>query len=83
MFKSSAAAKVNPSNSCSTVLILGIWNGFLTSHLFTSLKLLMKRTVLSFLGIMKEGEAQSGLKLQHPQFTQSIQFFDSCFFAWL
>ena len=50
-----AVAKVNPSNSCNTVLILDIGNGFLTSHLFTSLKLLMKHTVLSFLGIMKEG----------------------------
>ena len=59
MFKSKAVAKVNPSNSCNTVLILGIGNGFLTSHLFTSLKSLMKRTVLSFLGIMKEGEAHS------------------------
>ena len=59
MFKSRAVAKVNPSNSCSIVLILGIANGFLTSHLFTSLKLLMKHTVLSFLGIMKEGEAHS------------------------
>ena len=59
MFKSRAVAKVNPSNSCSTVLILGIGNGFLTSHLFTSLKSLMKCTVLSFLGIMKEGEAHS------------------------
>ena len=54
-----AVAKVNPSNSCSTVLILGIGNSFLTSRLFTSLKLLIKRTVLSFLGIMKEGDAHS------------------------
>ena len=54
MFKSRAVAKVNPSNSA---LILGIGNGFLTSRLFTSLKLLMKRTVISFLGIMKEGKA--------------------------
>ncbi len=59
MFKSRAVAKVNPSNSCSTVLILGIGNGFLTSHLFTSLKLLMKPAVLSYLGIMKEGDAHS------------------------
>ena len=59
MFKSRAVAKVNPSNSCNTVLILGIGNGFLTGRLFTSLKSLMKRTVLSFLGIMKEGEAHS------------------------
>ena len=59
MFKSRAVEKVKPSNSCSNVLILGIGNSFLTSHLFTSLKSLMKRTVLSFLGIMKEGEAHS------------------------
>ncbi len=59
MFKSRAVAKVNPSNSCSTVIILGIGNGFLTSHLFISLKLLMKCTVISLLGIMKKGEAHS------------------------
>ncbi len=59
MFKSRAVAIVNPSNSCSTVLILGIGHGFLTRRLFTSLKLLIKRTVLSFFGIMKEGEAYS------------------------
>ena len=54
MFKSRAVAMV-----CSSVLILGIGNGFLTSRVFTSLKALMKRTVLSFLGIMKEGQAHS------------------------
>ena len=59
MFKSSAIAKVNPSNSCSIVLILGIGNGFLTNRLFTSLKSRMKRTVLSFLGIMNEGNTHS------------------------
>ena len=59
MFKSRAVEKVNLSNSCFTGLILGIGNGFLTSHLFTSLKLLMKRTVLSILGIVKEGDAHS------------------------
>ena len=59
MFKSRAVAKVNPSNSCSTVLILGIGTGFLTSQLFTSLKSLIMRAVLSFLGIMKEGDAHS------------------------
>ena len=60
MFKSRAVAKVNPSNSCITVLMLGNGNGFRTSHLFTSLKSLMKHTVLSFLGIMKEGNTHSG-----------------------
>ena len=59
MFKSRAVGKVNPSNSCNAVLILGIGNSFLTSCLFTSLKSLMKCTVLSFLGIMKEGENHS------------------------
>ncbi len=59
MFKPRAVAKVNPSNSCSTVLILGIGNGFLTSHLLTSLKFLMKHTALSFLGIMNEGDTHS------------------------
>ena len=54
MFKSRAVAKVNPSDSCKTVLILGIGNGFLTSHLFTSLKSLMKHMVLSFLSIATE-----------------------------
>ena len=59
MLKSRAVAKVNPSYSCNTVLTLGIGNDYLTSRLFTSLKSLMKRTVLSFFGIMKEGEAHS------------------------
>jgi len=45
MFKSRAVAKVNLSNSYNSVLNLGIGNGFLTSHLFTSLKCLMMRTV--------------------------------------
>ncbi len=38
---------------------MGIGNGFLTSRFFTSLKTLMKHTVLSFLGIMKEDDAQA------------------------
>ena len=59
MFKSRAVAKVNPSNSCNTVLIWGFDNSFLTSHLFTSLKLLMKHTELTILDIMKEGDAHS------------------------
>ncbi len=61
MFKSRAVAKVNvnPSNSCSTVLILGIGKGFLTSLLFTSLKSLIFRTVWSDLGIMNDGDAHS------------------------
>ena len=59
MFRSRAVAKVNPSNSCETVLILGIGNGFLTSRLYTSLKSLMKNKVLSFFGVMKDGDDQS------------------------
>ena len=59
MFKSGAEAKVKPSNSCKTVLILGIGNGFLTSHLLNSLKSLVKHTVLSFFGVKKEGDAHS------------------------
>ena len=66
MFKSTDVA-VNPSNSCSTVLILGIGNGFRTSHLFTSLKSLIKRTVWSFLGIMKEGPTDAGWNSNTPK----------------
>jgi hypothetical protein len=39
------------------MLILGIGKGFLTNLLFTSQKSLKKHTVLSFLGIMKDGNA--------------------------
>ena len=46
------------------VKILDIVNGFLTSCLLTSLKSLMKRTVLSFFGVAKEGDA--------PHVTKSI-----------
>ena len=45
--------------SCSTVLVLGIGKGFLTNLLLTSPKSLKKLTVLSFLGIMKDGKAHS------------------------
>jgi hypothetical protein len=41
------------------MLILGIGKGFLTNLLFTSQKSLKKHTVLSFLGIMKDGKAHS------------------------
>ncbi len=57
--KSRDVAKVKPSNSCNTVLILGIGNGFQTSLLFTSLKSLIIHTVLYFLGIMNDGDAHS------------------------
>ncbi len=56
MFKSRAVAKVNPSNSCSTVLIFGIEKGFLINLL---LKLLGKHTVLFFFGFVNKGEAHS------------------------
>ena len=59
MFKSRAVAKVKPFNSCNTVLILGIGNGFLTMRLLTSLKSLTNRTVWSCFGTIKEGEAHS------------------------
>ena len=59
MFKSKAVAKVKPSISCKTVLILGMGNGFLTIRLLSSLKSLTKRTVLSFFGIMNDGDAHS------------------------
>jgi hypothetical protein len=59
MFKSRAVAKVNPSNSCSTVLIFGIGKGFLINLLLTSQKLLRKQMVLFFFGIMNEGLAHS------------------------
>ncbi len=57
MLKSRAVANENPSISCNTVLIFGIGQGFLTNLLFTSQKSL--HTVLSFLGIMKDGKAHS------------------------
>jgi hypothetical protein len=59
MLRSNTVAKVNPSNSCMTMLIFGIGKGFLTHLLFTSQKLLKKHMVLSFLGIMKDGKAHS------------------------
>jgi hypothetical protein len=52
-------AKVKPSNSYKTVLILDIGNGFLTCRLFTSLKSLIKCTVLSFFGVINDGDAHS------------------------
>jgi hypothetical protein len=59
MLRSRAVAKENPSIYCKTVLIFGVGEGFLTISLFTSQKSLKKHTVLSFLGIMKDGEARS------------------------
>ncbi len=48
------AAASNPLISCNSMLIFWIGKGFLTNLLFTSQKSLKKRTVLSFLGIMKK-----------------------------
>jgi hypothetical protein len=59
MIRSKAVAKVNPSNSCSTMLIFGIGKGFLTNLLLTSPKLLRKCTVLFFFGFVNKGEAHS------------------------
>jgi len=59
MFQARAVAKVKPCNSHNTVLILGIGNSFLSSHLFTSLKSLIKGAVLFFFGVIKEGDAHS------------------------
>jgi hypothetical protein len=59
MLRSRAVAKENPSNSWETMFIFGIKKGVLTNLLFTSQKSLKKRTVLSFLGVMKDGEAYS------------------------
>ncbi len=59
MLGSRAVAKVNPSNSCRTVLIFGIGQGVLTNLLFTSRKLLKKHTLLSFLDIIKDGNGKA------------------------
>ncbi len=59
MFRYRAVVKVNPSNSCNTVLTFGIVKGFLINLLLTSQKLLRKRMVLFFFGIMNKGEAYS------------------------
>jgi hypothetical protein len=59
MLRFRAVAKVNPSNYCRTVPILGIEKGVLTNLLFTSQRLLKKHMVQSFLGIMKAGKAHS------------------------
>jgi hypothetical protein len=61
MLRSRAVAKENPSNSCSTVLIFEIGMGFLTNLLFTSQKLMRKHMVLSYFGILNDGEAHSNV----------------------
>jgi hypothetical protein len=48
---------MKPSSFCNMVLVLGIGYGLRTIRLLSSLKSYIVRTVWSFLGIMKEGEA--------------------------
>jgi hypothetical protein len=59
ILRSRAVAKESPSISCKTVLIFGIGKGVLIKLLFTSRKSLKRHMVLSFVGIMKDGEAHS------------------------
>ena len=59
MFRYRAVAKVNPSNSCNTVLIFGRGNGFLTYLLFSSLKSVKKCTVPYFFIWINDGAAHS------------------------
>jgi hypothetical protein len=49
MYRSRAVAKVNPSNSCSTMLIFGIGKGFLINLLLNSQKLLRMKAYSSIL----------------------------------
>jgi hypothetical protein len=85
-------AKVNPSYSCSTMLIFGIEKGFLINLILTSQKFLRKRTVLFFFGIINEGLAHSdaGCRSNTPSFTSistSLTRVSLCIFgtgkAWL
>ncbi len=64
-------AKVNLSNSCSTMLIFGIGKGFLVNLLLTSQKLLRMRMVLFFFGIINKGLAHSnaGCRSNTPSLT--------------
>ncbi len=57
MFKSKVVAYVKLSSSYNVVLISRIGYGLRTMPLLSSLKFDIVRTVWSFLGIMKEGEA--------------------------
>jgi hypothetical protein len=79
-----AVAKVNPSNSCRTMLIFGIGKGFLTNLLFTSQKLPKKHTVLSFFGIMKDGKSYSdaGCLFNNPSL-HNLSTFLMMVFLWI
>ncbi len=77
---------MNPSNSCSTMLIFWIGQGFLTNILLTSPKLLRKLTVLFFFGIINKGLAHSnaGGPSNTPSLTSlftSLIRFSLCFFG--
>jgi hypothetical protein len=63
------------------MLIFGIGKGVLTNLLFTSQKSLEKHTVLSFLGIMKDGEAHSdaGCLSNTPSLHSLSIFYDGFF----
>jgi hypothetical protein len=77
MFMSKVVAYVKPSSSCKVVLILGMGYGLRTMRLLSSLKSDMVRTVWSFLGIMKEGEAHldNGCHFSNPIATRQSIFF--------
>ena len=77
MFRSRAVAKVKPSSSCNTVLILGNGNGFLTSSSFTLLKSVRNRTVPFFFGCINDGEAHSdvGCHSSTPNSTSRLTSF--------
>jgi hypothetical protein len=81
MLRSRAVAKENPSISCITMLIFGIGKGVLINLLFTYQKSLEKRTVLSFLGIMKDGKAHSdaGCLSNTPSLHNLYLFHDGVF----
>ena len=72
IFKSIDVANVNPSNSWSTSLILGIGQGVHTILLLTSLKLVKKRTWLFSFAIIKAGEPHSefGCGFRTPNLTK-------------
>ncbi len=77
-------AKVNLSNSCSTMLIFGIGKGFLINLSLTSPKLLSKHTVLFFFGVINKGLANAGCRSNTPSLTSlstSLTRVSSCIFS--
>ena len=82
MLRSMDVAKVNPSNSWSTSLILGIGQGVQTILLLTSLKPVKKRTWPSFFVIINAGEPHSdwGCGFSTPNSTKrSTSFLKTAF----